>query len=466
MPSISRKQILRVLIGLGTVAMAATFLHWLSRPARLSRNLLLVTLDTTRADRLSCYGYDRATSPRIDAFAREATQFDMAIAQAANTPVSHASILTGLEPYHHGLRVLHGRAANRLPESRTTLAEAWRSAGGETAAFVSAFPVTRAFGLDQGFATFDERFLAPGAAPVDPYGIVNTGPNQRRSDETTRAAIEWLGQRIPGAAPFFLWVHYFDPHDTLLLPPQEVIDRFPPRGESPEDRLRALYDAEVFFMDGQLGRLFDAVKAAGHWSDTVIVVMADHGEGHGDHGWWSHGILYQEQIRVPLLIRIPNMRTPRHVTPLVRGVDIMPTVLRQSGVQKGLWPDMDGEDLTPLLQGSRETRERVGYSDGLNILTYGRPDGMGGDAKKDKLYGILSAGWKLIYHQIHPERSELYHLETDPGEEQNLYDVDSRQRDRLKKMLESLHALSGIMPGMAEEDYERAERLKSLGYIR
>src|SRR4030095_7715569 len=204
MPAVSRKRILHAIIALAVIAIAAVFLHSLSRPKLPSRNLLLVTLDTTRADRLSCYGYDRETSPRIDAFARDATLFDLAIAQAANTPVSHASILTGLDPYHHGLRVLHGRAGNRLAESLTTLAEVWRQAGGETAAFVSAFPPTRAFGLGQGFDLFDERFLVPGATPVDSDGIVNTGPNQRRSDETTRAALKWLAPRPRGRRALFL----------------------------------------------------------------------------------------------------------------------------------------------------------------------------------------------------------------------------------------------------------------------
>jgi len=465
MPAISRKTMLRGAIGLAVVAIAAVVLHSLSRSALPSMNVLLVTLDTTRADRLSCYGYDRETSPRIDAFARDATQFDLAIAQAANTPVSHASILTGLDPYHHGLRVLHGMVGNRLAESQTTLAEVWRQAGGETAAFVSAFPTTRAFGLGQGFEVFDERFLVPGNTPVDSHGIVNTGPNQRRSDETTQAALRWLERRPRGGPPFFLWVHYFDPHDTVLLPPREALERFPPRADSPEDRLRAVYDAEIYFMDDQVGMLFDSLRASGAWNDTIVVVVADHGEGQGDHGWWSHGILYQEQIRVPLLIRIPRLRTLRHVTQLVRSVDIMPTVLRQSAVPERLWPAMDGLDLTRLLQGASEEKKRVAYSDGLNILTYGRPDGKGGDVKKDKLYGILSGGWKLIYHQIHPERSELYNLDEDPGEAKNLYPVDLAQRDLLKKSLESLHALSGIMPGMGEEDYERAERLRSLGYI-
>ena len=238
---------------------------------------------------------------------------------------------------------------------------------------MSAFPVTRTFGLDQGFATFDESFMTAIPPPVDSYGIVNAGKNQRRSDETTDAAIEWLRHRPAGAAPFFLWVHYFDPHDPMILPPMEALERFPPRSGSQEDRLRAVYDGEIFFMDSQLGRLLDAVKASGHWGDTLIVVVGDHGEGLGDHDWWSHGVLYQEQIRVPLLIRIPGLASPRRVTRLARSIDIMPTLPREAGVPRKWWPPMDGNALSRLLRDRPEAKERVAYSDALSIITYARP---------------------------------------------------------------------------------------------
>jgi hypothetical protein len=222
---------------------------------------------------------------------------------------------------------------------------------------------------------------------------------------TTRAVIEWLVRRRSHQTPFFVWVHYFDPHDALLLPPPGVLNRFPPRSELLEDRLRAAYDAEVFFMDGLLGRLFDALKAMGRWSDTLIVVVADHGQGLGDHDWWAHGILYQEQIRVPLVIRNPGGSAPRRVASLVRTIDIMPTVLRLAGVDPKLWPVMDGQDLTPLAQGSPPAGERVAYSDSLNILTYGRPGRKGGDIKDEKLYSIISAGGSSSTTSCSPRRA-------------------------------------------------------------
>ncbi|MEE2750579.1 MAG: sulfatase-like hydrolase/transferase, partial [Myxococcota bacterium] len=182
-----------------------------------TKHIVLITLDTTRADHLGAYGYEKPTSPNLDILAQQGVVFDMAISQAAVTPVAHASILTGLEPYHHGLRVLHGLEGNALHDSQVTLAEVWASHGGESAAFVSAYPVTEAFGLHQGFDVFDAKFpQADGTGLVTESGTVNTGLSQRRADATTDAALAWLDTRTNPEQPLFLWLHYFDPHDPFV----------------------------------------------------------------------------------------------------------------------------------------------------------------------------------------------------------------------------------------------------------
>lgn len=428
-------------------------------------NVLLITLDTTRADRLGCYGYDKPLTPVLDRLAAESVVFDMAIAQAAVTPVSHASILTGLDPYHHGLRVLHGNVANRLAEKHETLAEVWERSGGQTAAFVSAYPVGSDFGLHQGFELFDERYQQTDGNASGDQGTVNTDESQRRADETVDAALAWLGADRDRNSPLLMWLHFFDPHDPRVVPPDEVQEKFVPAGQDRRDWLLSVYDCEVFYMDSQIGRIVEAFKAEGLWEETVVVVVGDHGEGLGQHDWWSHGILYQEQIRVPLIVRVPGMKTVRRVGPLVRTIDIMPTLLETAGVEEANWPRMDGASLKAALKTGRTGGILMAYSDSVNILSYGRQDDPAQyDHKHDKLYCIMQAGYKLIFHQLKPDESEFYNLNKDPGELNNLAPSKPYQMRVFMKYLDSLKALSPIRPGMTPTDLERIEKLKGLGY--
>ena len=459
-----------ILIGLAVVATVAAGLavSWLrGRRRPPSMHVLLITLDTTRADRLGCYGYDQPTTPNLDQLADDAVLFDMAIAQAAVTPVSHASILTGLNPHHHGLRVMHGLAANTLDEKHTTLAEVWQAAGGRTAAFVSAFPVTPTFGLGQGFEHFDMDFPnADGEGLVsEAEGWVSTGSSQRRADATTTAAITWLESQPEAETPLLMWVHYFDPHDPFVLPPKEMLGQFPPRSKDRADVLRAIYDGEVAYMDAQIGRLFDAFKQRGLWDRTIVVVVADHGEGLGDHDWWTHGILYQEQIHVPQIVRVPGIR-PRRVMQLVRTIDLMPTVLELADVPDALRPVMDGEGLTYLMRTGWTGKPRVAYSDSVNMLGYGRfDDSIRRDDKYEKLYCLIDGSYKLIFHQLQPENTEFYDLLTDPREQTNLAASKPPAMLAMMEQLKTMQCLSPIMPGMTPTDLNRLGQLESLGYI-
>ena len=209
-------------------------------------------------------------------------------------------------------RTLHGHEHNRLADDRTTLAEILAAGGYATGAFISAFPAGSYFGLDQGFGVFDEDFghessAGGSASPVTEQGVVNTGLHQRRADATTDRAIAWLeSMGESGGGPTFAWVHYFDPHNPAVLPPDDRLAGLPPLEDGEAEHLRALYDREVAYMDSELGRLLAAAQAA--VGELLVAVVADHGEGLGDHDWWTHGVLYQEQIRVPMLLAGPGVR--------------------------------------------------------------------------------------------------------------------------------------------------------------
>jgi arylsulfatase A-like enzyme len=430
-------------------------------------NAVGIVLDTTRADHLGLYGAAHATNPRLDELAAESAVFDLAIAQASVTPVSCASLLTGLWPYRHGLRVLHGTSKNRLPPAAVTLAEVWKQAGGRSAAFVSAFPASGAFGLAQGFDVFDAEFGIENAPQISKTGVVTTGMSQRRADATTDAALDWL-ERAEHDRAFLLWLHYFDPDDTYLTPPREFVERFPPASSSDADALRALYAAEIAFVDSQIGRVIDTLHSGGPWDSTVVAVTADHGEGLGDHDWWTHGILYQEQIRVPLILRVPDLGTGVRVPSLVRSIDVMPRMLEAAAVDRSHWPEMNGESLMGALRRGRTAEPRIAYSDSAATGSYPRPDVADAhDRKPDRLYALIDGRYKLIYHQRVPRRSEAYDLASDPREERNLWPAQRPEFARLRAKLSRLDAFyAPAVAGTAPPaDPERVRQLEALGYV-
>jgi arylsulfatase A-like enzyme len=420
-------------------------------------NLLLITLDTVRADRLGCYGYGRGTTPVLDGLAARGTLFEQAAAASAVTPVSHASILTGLYPYRNRLRSLHGGAGYALPEEQRTLAELVAARGFATAGFVSAFPVTRHYGLQQGFETWDQDFEVEGAE-VSERGVVETGSAQRRADLTTDRALAWLdGQE---RRPFFAWVHYFDVHDPILLPPAEYLARFPPAGAAQPDRLRAIYDAELAFVDAQIGRLLARLEELGLRDRTIIVVVGDHGEGLGDHNWWGHGILYQEQLRVPMIVATPPPARAQRVRSTVRTVDLLPTLAELLQLDlKGM--ALDGQSLGASLAGSRQ-RPRTAYSESINdLMAYDDSPRAG-----ESLFAVNDGRWKLIATREGDatKRVELFDLDSDPNELRDLSTARPDQAQRLRSELESWGVFPRELPQEPlPEDVRR--RLESLGYL-
>ena len=424
-------------------------------------NVLLITLDTTRADHLSCYGYDKNTSPRLDQLAESGVRFESAIAQAAVTPVSHASILTGLNPPSHGLRVLHGEYENRLQPRNVTLAEVLREEGYATAAFVSAFPVSEIFGMDQGYDTFDANFVVEDQSKiVGQGGVVNTGNNQRRGDATTDLALSWLEQ-VEG--PFHLWVHYFDCHDDKIVPPKNELDAAGPWPRDPRARAKKLYDVEIEFTDRHMGRLIDALAQSQRRDNTISVVVSDHGEGLGDHNWWTHGVLYQEQVNVPLILVAPELPAGEVIPDLVSTTDILPTVLELARIDDA--PRVEGVSLVGVATGQEKLDPmREAYSDSVNLMTYGTAVGFR-DQKNDMLFSVVRDGWKYIHHMVRPDESELYDLRTDPNETKNLY----RANQALANELRDLAVGQGQIPekqldhhGMSADDIQK---LKDLGYV-
>jgi arylsulfatase A-like enzyme len=294
-------------------------------------NVLLVTLDTTRADRLGCYGYTDAHTPALDSLAAQGVLFERAFTPAPVTLPAHASLLTGLVPPVHGVR---DNGIYRLRDEAVTLAELLGDAGMVTAATVAAYVLASRFGLAQGFSHYDERLKGQLGKPAAFYV-------ERPAEEVTDAALGWLEKRND-KKNFFLWVHYFDPHSPYV-PPARFDSLCPGRP----------YDGEIAYMDSQLGRLLGALRSDGQYENTLVVVVGDHGEALGEHGEPTHGIfLYNSTVRVPLIVKFPaGEHAGGRVDANVSLVDIFPTVLERAGLS--VPSGIQGRSLLPLLGGER-----------------------------------------------------------------------------------------------------------------
>jgi arylsulfatase A-like enzyme len=423
-------------------------------------NLILITLDTTRADHLGSYGYAVETSPVLDALAAGGVRFEAATAQSATTPVSCASQLTGLYPYHHGLRSMHGHRKNRLPAEVPTIQEELGRLGYRTGAFVSAFPASSHYGFARGFDHFDEGFLERGRALIRSDGIVWTGDSQRNAAETNEAALAWV--REQSAERFFLWLHYFDPHDPQSKPPDSFVAPFL-RAEKEVDRdeyLRSIYDAEIAFVDQQIGALVETLEELDLREHTVLVITADHGEGLGDHGWWGHGILYQEQIRVPLIVNGPGVQAGKVVHAPVEHVDLFPTLLSLAG---GASQAVDGIDLLPVLQGSSLPRARTEtYSEVHNVRAFRESAEV---RERGEMYSLTRDGLKLIHFPRNPALDELYDLTTDALETRNRITSDRERANVLLARLQEREAIDDYLPDPNTLSVSERERLRELGYL-
>jgi Flp pilus assembly protein TadD len=411
-------------IALAIALLAGAALSGCAAASGKGRDLLLVTLDTVRADRVGAYGYGPAETPALDRLAREGVRFENAVAAAPLTLPSHATILTGRLPLRHGLR---RNGAGRLPDSVETLATRLQAAGYRTGAFVGSFVLARRYGLDQGFAVYDDDL---------PRDARSSGSvSERAGAQVVDRALAWLA----GAQgrPSFAWVHLYDAHA-----PYEPPDPFRARHPDP-------YDGEIASVDAQLGRLIGAIEADGRPERWVVAVVADHGESLGDHGELTHGLLlYEPALRVPLVIRAPGLLTPgRSVEEPLSLADLAPTL---AGVLRLSFGDgSDGRDLSgPLMRGLEPPPAEV-YAE----TEYPRSFGWAPQAC------LRRAGLKYM----EAPRRELYDLEADPREASNRAASDPRSAELGRRLAELRRATVSAAP--VADDATARQRLASLGYV-
>ncbi|MGE0639618.1 MAG: tetratricopeptide repeat protein [Thermoanaerobaculia bacterium] len=397
--------------------------------ARHRRSILLITTDTTRPDRLEPYGATNVATPSLERLAESGIVFENAYSVAPITLVAHTSINTGLYPYQHGVR---NNGLQHVPPSVTTLAERLSARGFRTAAFVSAAVLDKRYGLDQGFEVYDDD-LSTGR---------DRSPRQvadRPAEATVAAATEWLGTLKPGE-PFFLWVHFYDPHAAYSPPP-------PFR----DDYRERLYDGEIAYMDSQIGMLLK--HPALRNDDVATLVVGDHGESLGEHGESTHAILlYDSTVHVPMILRIPGGPRGLRITENVGQVDIVPTLLSLIDVPGG--EELAGRDLLPLLEGRGGDEARTYYSETyLPYYTYGWA----------KLKAVHSGRQKYI----EAPTEELFDLHRDPRELTNIATQQPGSLHDLQRDLKGM--LSSVEDPEAETDLsldrEAAEQLRSLGYL-
>jgi arylsulfatase A-like enzyme len=395
------------------------------------RRIVIVTFDTTRADRLGCYGYEDAATPNIDAFAADGVLFEQAVSAIPTTLPSHSTMFTGLYPFDHGVRY---NIVFRLGAEAFTLAEALRSAGYGTAAFPASFILASRFGLNQGFDTWSE----PPKSDLRYAG--SPGTVQRPAGEGVDLALEWL-ERQRGRKSF-LWLHFYDPH-APYTPPFPFLSRF--RGRP--------YDGEIAYADAQFGRLLEHLRADDDWRSTLVVVAGDHGEGLHEHRERFHAsLVYETTQRVPLIIGAPAARPGRVAEP-VGLADLMPTVLDLAGIDPP--PGLRGTSLRPALEGGRLPRRDLYFESLAGALNYGWAE----------LEGVRRGSWKLIDS---PD-PELFDLETDPSERINLALLEPERvtdlRNALRELSEPIGSGSHAEAALEQVlDPETEALLASLGY--
>lgn len=417
-------------------------------------NVVLYLIDTLRADHLATYGYPRATSPSIDDFARSAVVFERAQAQSSWTRPAVASIFSGLEAWRHGAN----HRNEGMAEEVDTLAERFQAAGYYTGAVITNPNVARSYGFGQGFETFQR--LAGG---------------RNSSENVAGTAAEWLdaAQRSTPAKPFFLYLHTVDPH-APYRPAPAFQERFAARVERLEVGTLAflrrlglgqepvtpgilrdlidLYDAEVAENDAGFGSLIEQLRRRELLDSTLVVLVSDHGEEFHEHGGFEHGkTLYQDQLHVPLVVRVPGSGAGRRVNDLVQQVDLYPTLLDLAGLPAGI--DSQGLSLRPLLEGGRLASERE------FVATM--------DVDRVVKSSLLRWPWKLVRHEQGPQEGtrQLFDLSRDPTEQVDRSAEQPFWADYLTARLTQRLSAPRVKRAEVPEDEELQKDLKALGYL-
>jgi arylsulfatase A-like enzyme/tetratricopeptide (TPR) repeat protein len=414
--------------------LAITFLACGSAEAKDDLNLLLITIDTLRADHLGCYGYKGVETPNIDKLAEKGTRFVNTYAQVPFTLPSHASLFTSTYPMWNGVR---DNAGPPLPEENVTLAEVLKQNGYATAAFTAAFVVDSFFQLNQGFDTYHDNFpprdssLVPG----------EEGGLQRRADEVLVPALAWIDKNAE--RKFFTWVHFYDPHHPYN-PPEPYRSQY----------RSCPYDGEIAYVDSVVGKLFNFLSEKRLTKKTVIVIVSDHGEALGEHGESYHGYyLYDSTLRVPFILSVPGL--PSHAPQVALPVsllDVAPTLLQVLGIPRPA--QMQGRSLLASILGREQDPEPI----------YG-----------ESLFANLHFGWGTLYafrlghHKlIQSKRPELFDLEKDPGEKINLFAENRALATTLREKLEAMATRYRRDPpekAAPKLSQEALNKLRALGYI-
>ncbi len=395
-------------------------------------DVYLVTLDTTRADHIGCYGHDGIETPAIDGLAATGVRYDSAYTAVPITLPSHTSMMTGTYPVYHGVRENGGFY---VPDELETLAEVLGAEGYDTAAFVGAFPLDSQTGLDQGFDLYDDNY----PSRLDRHPRLRRFFDERPAADVARAAMAWIGER--GKRPFFLWTHFFDPHQPLT-PPSPYRERY----------RDAPYDAEIASVDEAVGQILGRLEEIGRLDSTLVILTADHGEGLGDHGEQTHALLvYSSTIRVPLIVRDPRREGSSTVTAPVTTVDVFSTVLERLGIAV---PEANQGVPLPLSDADADPEREI-YS--------------------ETLFGRLIYGWSPLQRltagtrvHIRGPSVELYDRANDPGETDDLVDdrpedLDAMARQLRRSKLEFADGGHDFSRARASE--ETLARLAALGYL-
>jgi len=414
----------------GIVIVIAVLVGVIALRARTSelRHVVLISIDTCRADYFSSYGYPRPTTPNIDVVGEQATRFETVVSPVPITLPAHSSILTGKVPPAHGV---HHNFGYQLANSNRTLAEILSAEGFGTDAIISTFVLHSQFGISQGFDSYYDTFSAE---HQNDHGL------ERKGGETTLRALDWINKNKDKKS--FLFLHYYDPHYDYA-PPE------PFASEWADD----LYAGEIAFTDYCVGQVIDRLKELDMYDSTLLIVTGDHGEMLGEHGENTHTyFIYESAIKVPMIIKLPGQRTGITVSEPVGLVDIFPTVCSLLGIDAP--SGTQGVDLSAFLRGNiPDNYERHLYSESVAPTRF----------SASSLMAISDGRWKYIQ----APRAELYDVIADPGEQTNLLEKEPHRvrilEDKLREILEQ--SVSKDPDSRMELDRESIKRLESLGYV-
>jgi arylsulfatase A-like enzyme/Tfp pilus assembly protein PilF len=400
-------------------------------------NVLLFTLDTTRADHIGCYGYPNVRTPNIDGLAADGFLFKNATAQAPLTLPSHSSIFTGTYPFVHGVR---DNGGFYLEPEKVTLAEVLKQKGWATSAFVGAFVLDSRWGLNQGFDHYYDNF------DFAKYKKISLDSVQREGGEVIKPFFDWF--KTNGDRRFFSWIHLYDPH-TPYEPPEPYKSEY-------SGRPWGLYDGEIAYVDSLIGKVLEGLREKGILDKTIIVIVGDHGESLGEHGESSHAFfIYDATVSVPLIVKLPASKLKAKIVDAqVENVDIMPTLLDLLGI--AVPKEVQGRSLVPLLAGGRAGADRMAYS--------------------ESYYPRYHYGWSELkslrtarYQYIQAPRPELYDIVRDPMERTNIFGQNSSQAERfikeMKRIEERSRARGDESKAPRQLDGDTMEKLKALGYV-